>query len=160
LKEETKIGWSTHEVSFVGSSLVKLAVASICGGLASAVGLGGGIVFNPVLIGLGVPPTVAASTGMYMIMFSAFLNSLTFYLFDKLSVQYALWIGVWSAIGIAIFLAIVGAIIKKYKRPSIVVFILAAVIALCAIVVPTVNIKHLIDVTALGQDVWAFGQLC
>jgi uncharacterized membrane protein YfcA len=82
--------------------------------LASAVGLGGGIVFNPVLIGLGVPPQVAASTGMYMIMFSAGLNTLTFYLFDNLHVAYAYWIGLWSAIGIAIFLSVVGAIIKKY----------------------------------------------
>jgi len=31
-------------------------LASIGGGLASGVGLGGGIVFNPVLIGMGVPP--------------------------------------------------------------------------------------------------------
>jgi uncharacterized membrane protein YfcA len=123
---------------------MQLAGASIGGGLASAVGLGGGIVFNPVLIGLGVPPQVAASTGMYMIMFSSFLNSLTFYLFGSLPVAYALWIGFWSAIGIAIFLAIVGAIIKKYKRPSVVVFILAGVILLSTIVVPIVNIKHLI----------------
>jgi len=112
--------------------------------LASAVGLGGGVVFNPVLIGLGVPPTVAASTGMYMIMFSAFLNSLTFWLFDNLPIIYAYWIGLWSSFGIAVFLSIIGAIIKKYDRPSIVVFILGAVIAASSIVVPTVNIRHLI----------------
>ena len=82
--------------------------------MASAVGLGGGIVFNPVLIGLGVPPTVAASTGMYMIMFSAGLNTLTVWLFDNLPVIYAYWIGLWSSLGIAIFLSVIGNIIKKY----------------------------------------------
>ena len=112
------------------------------------------------LIGLGVPPQVAASTGMYMIMFSSFLNSLTFYLFGSLTVAYALWIGLWSAIGIAIFLAIVGAIIKKYKRPSLIVFILAGVILLSTIVVPIVNIKHLIHEMELGYDIWAYGELC
>lgn len=94
--------------------MAKLATASICGGLASAIGLGGGIVFNPVLIGLGIPPTVAASTGMYMIMFSSLLNTVTFHLFGVLSVPFALWIGFWSSIGTAIFLTAVGIIIKRY----------------------------------------------
>lgn len=118
---------------------MKMVLAAIGGGLAGAVGLGGGVVFNPVLIGLGVPPQVAASTGMYMIMFSAFSNALTFWIFGNLSVKFALWIGFWSGIGIYIFLSIVGAIIKKYKRPSIVVFFLGGVIALSSIVVPAVN---------------------
>lgn len=135
-------------------------IGSIGGGLASSVGLGGGIVFNPVLIGMGVPPTVAASTGMYMIMFSAFLNSLTFWLFDNLNLPYASWIGLWSSLGIAIFLSVIGSIIKKYGRQSIIVFILGAVIALSTIVVPVVNISYLIQKNELGINVWAFGNLC
>jgi hypothetical protein len=35
---------------------MKLVLASIGGGFAGAVGLGGGVVFNPVLIGMGVQP--------------------------------------------------------------------------------------------------------
>jgi len=108
------------------------------------VGLGGGVVFNPVLIGLGVLPTVASSTGMYMIMFSSFLNTLTFYLFKLLPVDYALWLGLWCSIGIYIFLAIVGKIVKKYDRQSIVVFILALVITLSTVIVPSVNILYLV----------------
>ena len=97
---------------------------------------------------------------MYMIMFSSFLNSLAFWLFDHLPLNYALWIGLWSSIGIAIFLSIIGAIIKKYERPSIVVFILGSVIAASCVVIPTVNTKHLIRQSDLGFDVWAFGKLC
>jgi uncharacterized membrane protein YfcA len=137
-----------------------LALCSIGGGLASAVGLGGGIVFNPILIGMGVPPQVAASTGMYMIMFSAFLNTFTFWLFDNLPILYAFWIGFWSSIGIAVFLSVIGSVIKKYGRPSIIVFILGSVIAMSAVVVPIVNIRHLIKRTSLGFNVWAWGDLC
>lgn len=122
----------------------RLVLGSLGGGLASAVGLGGGVVFNPVLIGLGVLPTVASSTGMYMIMFSSFLNTLTFYLFKLLPVDYALWLGLWCSIGIYIFLAIVGKIVKKYDRQSIVVFILALVITLSTVIVPSVNILYLV----------------
>lgn len=75
---------------------------------------------------------------MYMIMFSAFSNTLAFWLFGSLNVGYALWIGLFSGIGIYFFLAVVGSIIKKYKRPSIVVFFLGGVIGLSAIAVPLV----------------------
>jgi uncharacterized membrane protein YfcA len=104
----TKNGYHKNDLSYSGKDLVQLTIASIGGGFASSVGLGGGIVFNPILIGMGVPPTVTASTGMYMIMFSAFSISLTFWLFGSLDVRFALWIGLWSSIGIYIFLSIVG----------------------------------------------------
>lgn len=97
---------------------------------------------------------------MYMIMFSAFSNTLTFWIFGNLATKFALWIGFWSGIGIYVFLSIVGAIIKKYDRPSIVVFFLGAVIALSSIVVPAVNTSFLLSMSAKGVNVWGFGQLC
>jgi uncharacterized membrane protein YfcA len=49
----------------------KLVVFSFCGGLiAGALGLGGSIIFQPLLLSMGVPPTVASATGMYMVLFS------------------------------------------------------------------------------------------
>jgi len=95
-----------------------------------------------------------------MIMFSAFSNALTFWVFGNLPVNFAMWIGVWSGLGIYIFLEFVTRIIKKYKRPSIVVFCLAGVIGLSSIVVPAVNISFLVKATQKGENVWAFKQLC
>ena len=135
-------------------------LASVGGGFAGAVGLGGGIVFNPVLIGMGMHPLAATSTGMYMIMFGSFSNALTFWLFGSLPLGYALWIGLWSAIGIYIILAFVGKLIKKSGRPSIIIFFLAGVIALSAVAVPFVNINHLLAASETGQDVWAWGSIC
>lgn len=160
IKRVTKIGTCQSDIEYKGKSLVKLFLASIAGGLCSAIGLGGGVAFNPVLIGMGVSPQVSASTGMYMIMFSAFSNALTFWLFGNLYTVYALWIGFWSGIGIYLFLSVFSALIKKYKHPSIIVFCLAGVIALSALVAPAVNTQHLLSATKQGQNVWAFGQLC
>jgi hypothetical protein len=83
-----------------------------------------------------------------MIMFSAFSNTLTFWLFGNLYTTFALWIGVWSGLGIYVFLSVMTQVIKKYRRPSIIVFCLGGIIALSSIVVPSVNISHL--VTAKG----------
>lgn len=54
IKKLAKIGTHPSDIPYHGQPLVQLILASIGGGLAGAVGLGGGVVFNPVLIGLGV----------------------------------------------------------------------------------------------------------
>ena len=58
------------EVEISGSKLVTLLTGSFVGGIVGAVGLGGAVVFNPVLLQLGVPPQVVGATGMYLIMYS------------------------------------------------------------------------------------------
>lgn len=45
-------------------------LGSMIGGLVGAMGLGGAIVFNPVLLTLGVVPQVVSATGMLLIMYS------------------------------------------------------------------------------------------
>ena len=58
------------EVELTGVKLPKLIIGSVVGGIVGAMGLGGGVVFNPVLLSLGVPPTVVAATSMLLIMYS------------------------------------------------------------------------------------------
>lgn len=41
------------------------------GWISGAIGLGGGMIFNPLLMSMGVPPKVATSSGMYMIIFAS-----------------------------------------------------------------------------------------
>lgn len=54
IKKITNIGTSKNDIEFSRNSLIKLVLASIGGGFAGSVGLGGGVIFNPVLIGMGV----------------------------------------------------------------------------------------------------------
>ena len=55
------------------------------GVLASALGLGGGVVFNPLLIELGVPPQISSATGMFLVLFASLSNSILYSLADDLS---------------------------------------------------------------------------
>ena len=41
------------------------------GGMVNAFGLGGGVIFNPMFIEMGLCPQAVTATGMYMILFSA-----------------------------------------------------------------------------------------
>ena len=79
LKVKYNKGLAPSDLKFTGSVLVKLLLISFIGGLVcGALGLGGGTVFNPVLISMGVPPKVSSATGKYMIMFSKASSSVVY----------------------------------------------------------------------------------
>ena len=100
--------------------------------------------FNPLMIELGVPPTVSTSTGMYMIMFSTCASSIIYISYGALNTTFALWLGFWSVVGILVGMILVDSMIKKYNRQSIIVFILCLVLGISAILVPIFN----------GLEVW------
>jgi len=56
LKKRTNMGICKSDVSLQGSSLRSLVLGSLGGGLCSSLGLGGGFIWNPIIIGLGFPP--------------------------------------------------------------------------------------------------------
>ncbi len=71
LRKKYNINFTVEEIIFEGKTLVLLLIIGFFGGFAAgAFGLGGGSIYNPALLALGVQPRVAASTGMYLVMFS------------------------------------------------------------------------------------------
>ena len=63
--------------------LTQLLFLGFAGGLvAGALGLGGGSVFNPALLALGIPPKVSSASGLYLVTFSKIASVLIYYLND------------------------------------------------------------------------------
>ena len=51
--------------------LTLLLVLGFAGGwVAGALGLGGGSIYNPALLAMGIPPKVSSATGLYLVLFS------------------------------------------------------------------------------------------
>ena len=140
--------------------MLYLLGGSFIGGIVGALGLGGGVVFNPLLIGLEVPAQVATSTAMYMILFSSLASSVIFLTMGGLNVDFALWIGAWSVIGIAFCMKVVNKLIQKYRRPSIIVFLLAIVLLISMIMIPIFNGMQLYDLAKGGVDIYVFDKMC
>jgi len=113
-----------------------LFFAFIGGWVSGALGLGGGSIYNPLLISMGVPPTVSTSTGMYMIMLSSTVSSCLYIMFGRLDIPFGLWLGFWTTIGIVFGLKVIKNLMKKYERQSIIVFVLVGVLLASAILVP------------------------
>lgn len=100
------------------------------GFVAGALGLGGGVIFNPYLIGMGVPPKVSSATGMYLIMYSKVAAVTVYILEGKLNLQYGFWIAGWSSIGALFGLYGSGWYMDKYGKQSIIVISLAFILFL------------------------------
>jgi uncharacterized membrane protein YfcA len=145
------------DVKFERKTVSKLVIFALLGGWVSgALGLGGGAIFNPLLLSMGVPPSVASSTGMYMILFSTAGSSITYLVFGTLNMPFAAWIGCWCAIASLAGLYILNKVMKKFDRQSPVVFLLAFVLGLSALLVPVFAVVQLKG----KSDIMVFKSIC
>jgi uncharacterized membrane protein YfcA len=121
--------------------LTKLLLIGFVGGwVAGALGLGGGSIYNPALLSMGVNPRVAAATGKYLIIFSCINACVVCYISGILDVRYGLYIGGWVIVGSILGLILADYFVKKSGKESIFVWILSFVFVLCAIVTPFVAV--------------------
>ena len=122
--------------------MTKLLIIGFVGGwVAGALGLGGGSIYNPALLSMGVNPRVAASTGMYLVIFSCINACVVNFIGGILDVRYGVYIGGWVIVGSILGLLLADHFVKKSGKQSIFVWILSFVFFLCAIITPFVAYK-------------------
>lgn len=155
LKLKYNRGIVKSDIIFTNQAVAKLIAIGVVGGfLSGALGLGGGTIFNPILLGMGLPPAVASSTSMYMVIYSTASSAFVYFLYDDLNVPYACWIGLWCVCGAIIGLIVLKKLLVKYNRQSPLVMILTFVILLSAVLVPTFGFIQVIDDAQSGANIW------
>lgn len=119
------------------SNLICYSSIAFLGGIGSGMlGLGGGVIISPLMLDIGVSPQSTAASSSLMVLFTSSSTTLQFFLGDMLDVQYASIMFGISMLSSLTGITIVGGLIKKYKRPSIIVFLLAGVTGFSAILLP------------------------
>jgi uncharacterized protein len=89
-----------HDIVFNAKNIVILVLLGFTGGmLAGAFGLGGGVIFNPILLTMGLPPQVSGACSLYLVCFSKIASSLVYILNGKMNILYALWAGLFTSLG-------------------------------------------------------------
>merc|ERR1712087_940154 len=68
-------------------------------GAATAVGLGPGSIFTPVMVLLDMHPAVASATGMYLTMFTTGAATINLFIFQALNVKYTLLLCLFTLLG-------------------------------------------------------------
>lgn len=99
LKVKTRYHFIEGDIHWNNSLISSFAGFAIFGGMmASLVGLGGGVVYNPLMLEFGVNPKVASATSMYMIMLSSLSSNLQFVFLGILPIDYAIFFSIVVAI--------------------------------------------------------------
>lgn len=128
---------ASSDVDLRGPPFIKLMAFSFVGGWVSgALGLGGGSIFNPLLLSMGVPPKVASATGMYMIIFSTGASTMTYLINDMLDISYGVWVGSFCILGTIVGMVLLNTIMKKLGRQSPLVILLSFILGISALSVP------------------------
>ena len=131
------INYKEGDIKFEGDTLHKLLGIGFVGGwVAGALGLGGGSIYNPALLTLGVHPKVSGATGMYLVLFSTINTCLVNYLNGYLHVPYACWIASWSLAGAILGMALTDKVVQMTGKPSIIVWVLVFVFLISTIATP------------------------
>ena len=126
-------------------------VAVFAGMLAGFLGIGAGMIVAPVMLELGVIPQVAAATSAFTVIFTAGSTSTQFIVLGRLQWQLALW---FSSVG---FLAsifgqlLIAYFVKKYRKQSIINFVIGFAIVISAIALVSVQVVSLVHQFQTGQ---------
>ena len=161
LKMKYKINFNEGDVIFEGKALVILVSIGFVGGLvAGALGLGGGSIYNPALLSLGVHPKVSGATGMFLVLFSTVNSVLIDWINGFLDIKYALWISSFSLVGSILGMMVTDKIVAMTGKPSVMVWVLVIVFILSTISTPTFGYFSLRNEAADGTDIYAFESLC
>ena len=137
--------------------LKKLGVLSyLTGVLAGSLGIGGGIIMNPVLLQLGYHPEIAAAISSFLVLFTSLSTSSQFLIVGAFDFNYAFVIFIFSALGSFLGNLVIMKLLRKYNRPSLIVWILFFLLLLSLLILPPVGFMKILE----QKSYLTFGSPC
>ena len=162
-KVKVKYGVNHLETDVIleGKALIIIILIGLIGGLvAGALGLGGGSIYNPALLALGVHPKSSGATGMFLVLFGTINTCLINFLNGFLDIEYACWISTFSLLGSIGGMIATDWVVKKTGKPSVMVWILVAVFVISTIATPIFGYISLKKQSDEGDNIMAFVSMC
>lgn len=104
--------------------------------LAGILGLGGGVIFNPFLLQMGIPPQVAGACSLFMVFFSKIGSVVVYALNNTMDWNYGLWVGLWASMGGVVGSFVLIFYVKYGGRQSTIVFFLVFEFLVSIILIP------------------------
>lgn len=162
-QQKVKVGYmfTAGDIKWENHIIVQmLSIALVAGVLSGMVGLGGGVIFNIVLLEFGVNPLVSSATGMYMVMLATLSSSILFIMEGKMLYGYAIFLGLCMSVAAIIGLKSVDKLMKKYGRPSLLVIVLAGVIIAGTFTTSGLSIVQIVSDYEDGKNLVKFNSYC
>ncbi|KAE9003809.1 hypothetical protein PR003_g17085 [Phytophthora rubi] len=125
--------------------LVFPTLCTMAGVAAGLLGIGGGMVKGPIMLEMGILPPVQSATANFMILFTSSSTTLQFAINGQFpgerQYDYIAWFALIGCIGGFCGQKVVAYLVKKYKRESIMVYLLAVTIGLSALAMGFIGLK-------------------
>ena len=136
----------------------KLLWASYTTGiLAGLLGVGGGMILGLYMLSLGMDVQVSTALSTFVVLFSSAATTFQFIVAGAIHMRHAYMFMFLSLIGSLIGNLILKAVLKKYKRPSILIWILFGVLCIATGVLP---IEMGLNIARKSSSSIAFGPFC
>ena len=162
-QERTAAGYQFIEGDLEANpkNLTNMIMISFFGAIFAAFsGLGPGMIFSPALIIIGIESRVATATGMYLTMFTTLAATIQVMVFNKINMEYALYIQVMTVIGSFLGLFFQRYIVQRYNRVSYTNFFFVSAIIFAFFASIIINIPILVHKSELGEDIVVFTDYC
>jgi uncharacterized membrane protein YfcA len=142
-REKVECGYQFHEgdVHYTISNVIWYpAICVFAGIMASLLGIGGGMIKGPLLLELGVVPAVSGASASFMILFTSSITTVQFIIMGLLPWDYGLWFAANGFLAGLVGTLLIGYLVRKYKKQSIIIFFVAVAILFAAFLMSGVGI--------------------
>lgn len=144
--------FATGEVQWNSYNTIKYPVyCAVSGLLAGLFGVGGGIVKGPLMLEMGIIPSVASASAAAMILFTSAAASTSFVVFGLLHATYGAIFFCLGVVCTAFGQYTVGVWVKRSQRQSLIVLSIGAVICLSSVLI---SVNTLYNATTQDLDIF------
>jgi len=138
-----------------------ISVAGFASGLLGVLLLvGAGLVMGPLLLRYNVHPQVASSTALFCVFIGALSGAIQYWIVGALNMEYSLYLDCVAALAAVIGVRVVNWAVRKWGRPSLVVLLLASVIAVSLVLVPVYDGIQIYESVNSGTFEAGFNSIC
>ena len=139
------------------SKITFLVVCYITGIAAGALGIGGGMILGPYMLAMGIDAQTSTALSGFIVVFTSSSTSFQFTVAGAIHIRHAWLFMITSLIGSVIGGIILKRIIKKYNRPSLIIWTVFGILILALVVLPAQMIYKMMQ---NSETAFSFGSLC
>lgn len=125
--------------------------------LAGLLGVGGGMILGLYMLSLGMDVQVSTALSTFVVLFSSSATTFQFIVAGAIHLRHAYLFMCLSLIGSLVGNLVLKAVLKKYRRPSVLIWVLFGVLCIATAVLP---LEMLLNLTRKATSAIAFGPFC
>lgn len=128
-KRESNFVFLEGDIVWKKENIIKFVlIASLTGMLSTYMGIGGGMLITPIMIQVGMIPEVVVATSAISTLFSSLISTINYVIDGKLLWSYGIAFSLSSGLGSIIGLKLSDYLLKKFKRQSVIIFIVSMIL--------------------------------